>query len=238
MGTAARMMRLDALLSRFGYCTRSEARGWVKAGRVRIGGVPAKSPSDKAAPENVLIDGDPVEHPHGILVLMHKPAGCVCSHDSAEGPTIYDLLPTRWLARNPPVTTVGRLDKDVTGAILITDDGELVHRLTSPKHKVPKLYEVTVAADLPPGIADTFASGTLLLEGEDRPCLAARLEILAPRVVHLEITEGRYHQVKRMFASQGCPVTRLHRLRFGEFSADDLAPGEWRVVSSPPGGPG
>lgn len=232
------MLRLDAILSRFGYCTRSEAREWVKAGRIRIGGVPAKSPSEKAAPVNVLIDGEPVEHPHGILVLMHKPAGYVCSHDSAEGPVIYDLLPPRWLARNPPVTTVGRLDKDATGAILITDDGELVHRLTSPKHKVPKLYEVTVAADLPAGIADTFASGTLVLEGEEKPCLPARLEILGPRTARLEITEGRYHQVKRMFASQGCPVIQLHRLRFGEFSADDLAPGQWRAVSSPPCGPG
>ncbi len=223
-------LRLDALLSRYGYCTRSEARAWIKAGRVRIGAAVAKSHSDKALPANVLIDGQPVEHPHGILALLHKPAGCVCSHDSAEGPTVFDLLPPRWLARNPPVTTIGRLDKDATGALLITDDGELVHRLTSPKHKVPKLYEVTVAADLPPGIADTFAAGTLVLEGEDKPCLPARLELLGPREARLEITEGRYHQVKRMFASQGCPVTRLHRTRFGEHTADDLAPGEWRML--------
>ncbi len=224
------LLRLDALLSRYGYCTRSEARAWIKAGRVRIGAAVAKSHSDKALPENVLIDGQPVEHPRGILALLHKPAGCVCSHDSAEGPTVFDLLPPRWLQRNPPVTTIGRLDKDATGALLITDDGELVHRLTSPRHKVPKLYEVTVAADLPPGIADTFAAGTLVLEGEDKPCLPARIEILGPREARLEITEGRYHQVKRMFASQGCPVTRLHRTRFGDHTADDLAPGEWRML--------
>ena len=225
------LLRLDALLSRFGYCSRSEARAWVKAGRVLVGGAPAKSPSDKAAPTNVLVDGEPVEHPHGILALLHKPAGCVCSHDTDEGPTIYDLLPPRWLARNPPVTSIGRLDKDATGVLLVTDDGALVHRWTSPKHKVAKLYEVTVAEDLPSGIAEIFAGGMLMLEGEAKPCLPARVEVIGPREARLEIIEGRYHQVKRMFASQGCPVVRLHRSRFGNFTADDLAPGEWRIIS-------
>jgi 16S rRNA pseudouridine516 synthase len=231
---AGQLLRLDALLSRFGYCTRSEARAWIKAGRVRVGATIAKSPSDKAAPENVLVDGEPVEHPHGILALLHKPAGCVCSHDPAEGPTIYDLLPPRWLARNPPVTTIGRLDKDATGALLVTDIGELVHRWTSPKRKVAKIYGVTVAENLPADIAEIFASGKLMLEGEDKPCLPARIEVLGPREARLEIIEGRYHQVKRMFASQGCPVVRLHRSRFGKFTVDDLAPGQWRIISTQP----
>ena len=226
------LLRLDALLSRFGYCSRSEARAWIKAGRVRVGAVVAKSPSDKAAPGNVLVDGEPVEYPHGILALLHKPAGCVCSHDTGEGPTIYDLLPPRWLARNPPVTSIGRLDKDATGVLLVTDDGGLVHRWTSPKHKVAKIYEVTVAEDLPDGLAEVFAGGTLMLDGEDRPCLPARVEVLGPREARLEIIEGRYHQVKRMFASQGCPVVRLHRSRFGEFTLDGLAPAEWWIISA------
>jgi 16S rRNA pseudouridine516 synthase len=226
------LLRLDALLSRFGYCSRSEARAWIKAGRVRVGAVVAKSPADKAAPGNVLVDGEPVEHPHGILALLHKPAGHVCSHDSGEGPTIYDLLPPRWLARNPPVTSIGRLDKDATGVLLVTDDGGLVHRWTSPKHKVAKIYEVTVAEDLPAGIAEVFAGGTLMLDGDDKPCLPARVEVLGPREARLEIVEGRYHQVKRMFASQGCPVVRLHRSRFGEFTLDGLAPSEWRIITA------
>ena len=226
------LLRLDALLSRFGYCSRSEARAWIKAGRVRVGAVVAKSPSDKAAPGNVLVDGEPVEYPHGILALLHKPAGCVCSHDTGEGPTIYDLLPPRWLARNPPVTSIGRLDKDATGVLLVTDDGGLVHRWTSPKHKVAKIYEVTVAEDLPDGLAEVFAGGTLMLDGEDRPCLPARVEVLGPREARLEIIEGRYHQVKRMFASQGCPVVRLHRSRFGEFTLDGLASSEWRIITA------
>jgi 16S rRNA pseudouridine516 synthase len=230
---ATRPQRLDALLSRYGYCSRSEARAWLKAGRVTVAGALARSPSEKAAPINVLIDGEPIEYPDGILALLHKPAGYVCSHDVKEGPAIYDLLPARWLCRNPPVTTIGRLDKDATGVLLITDDGELVHRWTSPKHKVPKLYEVTVAADLPAGIGEVFASGKLVLEGETTPCLPAKLEVIGPREAWLELTEGRYHQVKRMFASQGCPVIRLHRSRFGDYKLEWLGLGEWKILELP-----
>ncbi len=233
MPEATRPQRLDALLSRYGYCSRSEARGWLKAGRVTVAGKPARSPNDKAAPIAVLVDGAPIEHPDGILALLHKPGGYVCSHDAGEGPTIYDLLPPQWLKRNPTVTTIGRLDKDTTGVLLITDLGDIVHRWTSPKHKVPKLYEVTVAEDLPTGLADVFATGTLMLEGDKDPCLPAKLEIVSPREARIELTEGRYHQVKRMFASQGCPVTRLHRSHFGEYTVDGLAPGEWRTLDLP-----
>lgn len=233
MPEATRPQRLDALLSRYGYCSRSEARGWLKAGRVTVSGKPARSPNDKAAPVSVLVDGVPIEHPDGILALLHKPTGYVCSHDAGEGPTIYDLLPPQWLRRNPAVTTIGRLDKDTTGVLLVTDIGEIVHRWTSPKHKVPKLYEVTVAEDLPAGLGALFAAGTLMLEGEKDPCLPAKLEVVGAREARIELTEGRYHQVKRMFASQGCPVTRLHRSHFGEYTVEGLAPGEWRVVDLP-----
>ena len=226
------VVRIDALLSRYGYCSRSEARVWVKAGRVTVGGTPVRNTAEKANPSNVRIDGELVEFPEGILALLHKPAGYICSHDAAEGPSVYDLLPERWLQRNPAVTTIGRLDKDTTGALLITDDGERVHRWTSPRHKMPKVYDVTVDADIPAGLPELFASGALLLEGEQKPCLPAKLEIRGPREARLEIVEGRYHQVKRMFASQGCNVTKLHRSAFGDFRVDDLAPGSWRIVSS------
>ena len=226
-------VRLDALLSRYGYCSRSEARAWLKDGRVTLGGRALSSPSEKASPAAVLVDGEPVEFPYGLLVLLHKPADHVCSHDPGEGPSIYDLLPPRWLERNPVATTIGRLDKDATGVLLVTDDGDLVHRWTSPKHKMSKLYEVTVDADLPPGLPALFASGTLMLDDEDKPCLPSRVEILGPREARLELTEGRYHQVKRMFSSQGCTVTRLHRSRFGEITLDGLAPGEWRALRMP-----
>jgi len=225
--------RLDQILANYGYCSRSEAKVWVRKGRVTVGGLVAKGAEKKASPDTVLVDGQPVECPEGILVLMHKPAGYVCSHDTGEGPTIYDLLPAQWLRRNPAVTTVGRLDKDTTGVLLITDSGDLVHRWTSPKHKVTKVYEVTVNADIPANAVPLFAAGTLQLEGEDKPCAPARLEILSPREARLELTEGRYHQVKRMFSSQGCEVTRLHRCRFGEFEVGELQPGQWKLLALP-----
>jgi 16S rRNA pseudouridine516 synthase len=222
--------RLDQILANYGYCSRSEAKVWIRHGRVTVNGAPVTAAEKKHPPDAVRVDGEPIECPEGILALLHKPAGYVCSHDAGEGPTIYDLLPPRWLKRNPPVTTVGRLDKDTTGVLLVTDSGALVQQWTSPRHKVAKVYEVTVSADLPAGLVERFAAGTLLLEGEDKPCLPARLEILSAREARLELMEGRYHQVKRMFASQGLEVVRLHRSRFGEFELGGLAEGQWRVV--------
>jgi 16S rRNA pseudouridine516 synthase len=225
--------RLDQLLSRYGYCSRSEARAWLRAGRVTVRGVAARETDDKALAADLLIDGQPIEAPGGLLALFHKPTGCICSHDERDGATIYSLLPARWTQRNPPVTSVGRLDRDTTGVLLLTDDGALVQRWTSPRHKVPKVYEATVDANLRPEWVALFASGELILDDEDKPCLPAKLEILSPREARLELVEGRYHQVKRMFASQGCSVTRLHRSHFGDFDVSSLAPGQWRLLEFP-----
>lgn len=224
------LRRLDQLLSACGYCSRSEARLWVRGGRVLVAGQRAEAVDQKARGTDVVVDGEPLDSPEGILVLLHKPAGYVCSHDAKEGPRVFDLLPKRWLERNPPVATVGRLDKDATGALVVTDQGELVHRWTSPKHHVTKLYEVTVARDLDASLIKLFAAGTLLLDDEHKPCLPAKLEIVNPREARLELTEGKYHQVKRMFASQGWTVTRLHRSRFGDFELGDLPVGQWRKL--------
>lgn len=190
-----------------------------------------RDPTTRVEATQVRVDGQPVEFAAGLLVMFHKPAGYTCSHDGREGPTIYELLPARWLARHPAVTSIGRLDKDATGLLLLTDQGDLVHRFTSPRHKVPKRYEVEVEADLSPAMVDLFASGTLLLEGEKEPCRPARLELFGARSAVLELVEGRYHQVKRMLASQGCPVIRLHRVRFGACDLGDLAPGQWRSIT-------
>lgn len=227
------LRRLDQLLSACGYCSRSEARLWVRGGRILVGGQPAKAFDQKVRAADVLISGEPVDSPEGILVLLHKPAGYVCSHDTKEGPRAFDLVPPRWLKRNPPVATVGRLDKDATGALVITDRGDLVHRWTSPKHHVPKLYEVTVDRDLDPKLISVFDSGEMRLDDEPKPCLPAKLELVSAREARLELTEGKYHQVKRMFASQGWTVTRLHRSRFGQFELGDLPVGQWRRLELP-----
>ncbi|MFM2176629.1 MAG: hypothetical protein RL015_727 [Verrucomicrobiota bacterium] len=224
------MRRLDQLLSSLGYCSRREAEKVVKEGRVCIAGVPATRADQRANPREVTLDGEPLEAPEGLLALLHKPTGFVCTHADGEGPTIYELLPAQWLSRNPPVTSVGRLDKDTSGVLLITDIGPLVQRYTSPRAEVDKVYEVTVDRDLDPRLIETFASGTVMLRGENKPCLPAKLEIKGTRTASLTISEGRYHQVRRMFASQGWHVEALHRSRFGEHQLGDLAAGEWRLI--------
>ena len=226
------MPRLDQLLSSLGYCSRREARDWIEDGRVEVAGAIADDAGKKVSPADVRVDGEPLDHPDGLLLLLHKPLGRVCSHELREGPSVYDLLPERWRRRNPGVTSIGRLDKDTSGLLLLTDQTALVHRLTSPKHKVPKVYRATVDRDLSPELVPLFASGTLRLEDEDedQPCAPAELKLLSPREAELTLTEGRYHQVRRMFAATGSTVLTLHRARFGDLELGDLPPGQWREL--------
>ena len=224
------MRRLDQLLSNLGYCSRREARAWIDDGRVTVRGEIADDVGQRADAAEVLVDREPLDHPDGVLVLLHKPLGLVCSHDEREGPSVYSLLPERWRRRNPVVTSIGRLDKETSGALLLTDQSPLVHRLTSPKHKVPKLYRATVDQDLSPELVPLFASGTLKLVGETEPCAPAELRIIAPREAELVLIEGRYHQVRRMFSACGANVVALHRAKFGELELGDLAPGKWREL--------
>lgn len=226
------MRRLDQLLANLGYCSRSEARDWIDSGAVTVRGEPADGPAQKAYAAEVLVKGEPLDHPDGLLLLLHKPLGLVCSHELREGPNVYSLLPPRWQRRNPVITSIGRLDKDTSGLILLTDQSALVHRLTSPKHKVPKIYRATLAADVSPAraseITALFAAGTLVLPEETTPCAPAALALISPREAELTLTEGRYHQVRRMFASVGFEVVALHRTRFGPLDLGDLKPGAWR----------
>lgn len=225
------MRRLDQLLASLGYCSRRDARDWIAEGRVTVRGETAEDVSQKATPAEVRVDGEPLDHPDGLLLALHKPLGLVCSHDEREGPNIYSLLPERWRRRNPVITSIGRLDKETSGLLLLTDQSPLVHRLTSPKHKVPKVYRATVDRDLSPDLVPMFASGTLLLTGEKDPCAPAALRILAPREAELTLIEGRYHQVRRMFSVMGFTVLALHREKFGDLTlGDDLPAGQWREL--------
>lgn len=224
------MRRLDQLLANLGYCSRREARAWIQEGRVAVRGKIADDFGAKADPADVRVDGEPLDHPAGLLLMMHKPVGLVCSHDEREGPNVYSLLPPRWRARNPQVTSIGRLDKETSGLLLLTDQSELVHRLTSPKHKVPKVYRAVVDAELSPDLIALFASGTLLLEGEKEPCAPAVLKLITAREAAITLTEGRYHQVRRMFSAQGATVLTLHREKFGPLELGDLPAGQWREL--------
>jgi 16S rRNA pseudouridine516 synthase len=224
------MRRLDQLLANLGYCSRREARAFLKNHAVTHRGAPVADPALKVRADNVLVDGEPLDHPDGLLLLLNKPAGLVCSHDPREGPNVYSLLPARWRARNPQITSIGRLDKDTGGLLLLTDQTALVHRLTSPRHKVPKTYRVTTAKPIPPALPALFASGTLVLQGETAPCAPAELRIHDSTTADIVLTEGRYHQVRRMFASQGCAVVTLHRTHFGPLDLAGVEPARWREL--------
>ena len=227
------MRRLDQILSSFGYCTRRESERFIDEGRVKIAGELAERGDQRVDPALVTVEDEPLEGLEGLLVMLHKPVGYACTHSEREKPTIYELLPERWLKRNPAVTSIGRLDKDTSGLILITDQGSLVQRYTSPKSEIDKVYVAEVDRDLDTGLIEVFARGDLMLHDEEKPCLPARLEMVSPRTARLTIMEGRYHQVRRMFASQGWHVETLHRERFGPHELGDLKSGEWRMLDLP-----
>ena len=222
--------RLDQLLTSLGYASRSESKKLIASGLVTVEGKQITRSDFKAFHHEVLFDGEPLDLLQGMVILMNKPIGLVCSHDDGEGQLVYALLPDRWRKRDPKISTIGRLDKETSGLLLLTDDGQLLHRLTSPKSHVPKLYEVTLDRPLNGNEATVFASGTLMLNGEKTPCLPAKLTLIDDTHATLEITEGRYHQVRRMFAAVGNHVTALHRSRIGNLTLGDLKPGEYRLI--------
>lgn len=220
--------RIDAHLSSLGYCTRGEAKKFLRIFEVLVKDKRIFDPSLKAYHDDIKIDKEPIDA-ETITILLNKPSGFICSHNDA-GSLIYSLIPQRWNRRNPKISTVGRLDVDTTGAIILTDDGDLNHRLTSPKSDVIKVYEATLAEPLKGDEAQIFASGELMLNGEKKPLLPAKLEIITPTQIRLEIVEGKYHQVKRMFAAVGNRVVKLHRLNFAGFDVEDLKEGEYKFI--------
>lgn len=225
------VIRVDALLSRYGYCSRREARRWTEQGRVVYAGAAVKKADAKVDPHAVLVDGEPVAFPDGLYVAVNKPLGYTCSHDEA-GDLVYDLLPPQWLNRANGINTVGRLDKNTSGLLLVTDDGAFLHALTAPGKHVPKVYEFETEAPVPEEAVELFAAGTLVLNGEKTPCKPAELRLSSPCTGELTLHEGRYHQVRRMLAAVGAPVVRLHRSAIGPLKLEDLhlQAGEWTAI--------
>jgi 16S rRNA pseudouridine516 synthase len=180
----------------------------------------------------MTVAGQPLDPPAPLTILMHKPLGVVCSHREA-GRSVYELLPARWRARIPALSTIGRLDKETSGLLLITDDGPFLHRVISPKSHIAKRYLAKLDRPLEGHEAEAFAAGTLMLEGEKDPLAPAVLEPTGARTASLTITEGRYHQVRRMFAAVGNHVTALHRDRIGGLVLPaEMEPGAWRVLAA------
>ncbi len=225
--------RVDKLLSSMGYGSRAEIARLGKVGGIVLDGVDLtdvsrRIPVTPDLAERMVIDGRPVDPPPGLVLILNKPLGMTCSHKE-DGALVYDVLPDRWRRRDPSISTIGRLDKQTSGLLLLTDDGDLLHRVISPKRHVAKVYHATLARPLVGTEGALFASGTLVLEGEDKPLAPAVLEPITATEARLTVTEGRYHQVRRMFAAVGNHVEALHRERLGGLALPaDLEPGAWR----------
>ena len=224
-------MKLLMHIANLGYGSRRQVEWLFREGRVTDAAGEALYADDRVAHDAVRIDGEPLDPAPGMALMMHKPVGCTCSTKDV-GRLVYDLLPPRFRARSPVVSPVGRLDRDTSGLLLLTDDGALLHRIISPKSKLPKVYEATLAEDLRGDEAELFASGALMLESEKTPLLPAQLEIVSPRQARLTLHEGRYHQVRRMFAAVGNHVEVLHRSRVGGLALDGLEEGRWRLLDA------
>ena len=222
-------MKLLKHLANLGYGSRKEVAMMLRNGWVTDAAGNTLDDGSACAHEDVRVDDEPLDPAPGMLLMLHKPVGYTCSTKDV-GRLVYDLLPPRFRLRNPVLSSVGRLDRDTSGLLLMTDDGALLHRITSPKSKLPKVYVATLAADLRGDEAAVFASGTLMLEGEKEALAPATLEALSPREARVTTIEGRYHQVRRMFAALGNHVETLRRERVGGLGLDGLAPGEWRLL--------
>lgn len=230
------MARLDRLLANLGYGSRREVTDLVGRRQVVLDGAVVKDagariPVAADLPARLTVSGQPLDPPAPLTLVMHKPLDVVCSHREA-GHSVYELLPHRWRARIPALSTIGRLDKDTSGLLLITDDGPFLHRVISPKSHVAKRYVATLDRPLTGDEAEVFAAGTLMLEGEKDALAPAVLEPLSATRARLTITEGRYHQVRRMFAAVGNHVIALHRDRIGGLDLPgDLQAGAWRTLT-------
>ena len=222
-------MKLVKLIGNLGYGSRKQVALMFREGRITDAEGEVLYADDKVGHEAIRIDDEPLDPPAGLVLMLHKPVGYTCSTKD-PGRVIYDLLPPRFRLRSPLVSPVGRLDRDTSGLLLMTDDGQLLHRISSPKSGLAKVYEATLAQDLRGDEAAVFASGTLLLESENTPLAPAALAVDGPRRAALTLTEGRYHQVRRMFAAVGNHVQTLHRSRVGGLGLDDMPEGEWRLL--------
>lgn len=222
-------MKLVKLIANLGYGSRKDVTWMFREGRITDAAGEVLYADDRVSHDDIRVDGEALDPPQGLLIALHKPVGYTCSTKD-PGRVIYDLLPPRFRLRDPALSPVGRLDRDTSGLLLMTDDGGLLHRIISPKSNLPKVYEATLAQDLRGDEADVFASGTLMLESEKTPLAPATMHTLSARHVRLVLTEGRYHQVRRMFAAVGNHVETLKRIAIGGLDLANAEPGEWRML--------
>jgi 16S rRNA pseudouridine516 synthase len=233
--TKTAAVRLDRLLANLGYGVRRGVHILARQGRIKLDGEALRDAEQRVPvtaefAARLTIDDEPVDPLPGMVVMLNKPVGVTCSHKDV-GPLVYKLLPERWQRRDPAISAIGRLDKDTSGLLLLTDDGTFLHQVISPRRHIPKRYLVTLDRPLDGGEAEIFASGTLMLESETKPLLPATLEVMSPREAAVTLMEGRYHQVRRMFAAVNNHVMALHRVSIGGLVLpEDLAAGAFIVL--------
>lgn len=226
-------VRLSQVLFSQGFGARRECEGLILAGHVTLAGAVCTDPFLDVDPEGLVfgVRGEPWPYHAKALVLLHKPAGYECSQKPKHHPSVMNLLPLPLRVRG--LQPVGRLDEDTTGLLLLTDDGALIHRLTSPKKHVPKVYEIETADPVTEAQVGQLLRG-VVLHDDPQPVRAAACEATGERALRMTLLEGKYHQVKRMVAAAGNTVQRLHRSRYGVLElGPDLAPGRWRWLPGP-----
>lgn len=224
-------MRLEQVLFSQGFGTRHECRGLVALGHVEINGITHTDPDEDVPVEGLFFSVDGVKWPYfdKVVIALNKPAGFECSQKPIHHPSVMTLLPAPLRVRG--LQPVGRLDEDTTGLLILTDDGALQHRLIHPKRHVPKTYRVTAKHPMTQAMLSTLTQG-VMIEGEKTAVKAQAVEMVTDRVFNMTLTQGKYHQVKRMVAAVGNRVESLHRCQFGFYALpDDLASGQWRFIS-------
>ena len=224
-------MKLVKHLANLGYGSRKEMMALIRNGRITDAAGGALDFDTTIAHQDIRFDGKPLDPDASAVVMLNKPLGFTCSTKD-PGRIVYDILPMRFRFRKPPVSPIGRLDRDTTGLLLFTADGNFLHRVISPKSNVPKVYDVTLARPLTGEEAAIFKSGTMMLESETKPLLPAELTVTGERTARLTLHEGRYHQVRRMFAAIGNHVEALHRSAVGGLTLGNLPEGEWRELAA------
>lgn len=222
------MQRLDKVLSEAGVASRRELKGIIRAGRVTVNGQAARTPEQKvdAAADTILVDGQPITRPGVVVLMLHKPAGYVTSTEDPRDPTVMELIPEPY--RTMGLSPVGRLDKETEGLLLLTNDGALLHRLISPKHRVSKVYEAEHDGESTAADVEAFQQGIVLRDGDI--CMPAELTPLGPGKSRIVLHEGKYHQVRRMMASRGLYVRYLKRVAEGSLELGNLPKGGCRVL--------
>ncbi|ESQ80216.1 pseudouridine synthase [Asticcacaulis sp. YBE204] len=224
-------MRLIKLLSNLGYGSRKEVQKYIRMGIVTDADGTVLKDDAKTAHEDIRFNARKLDPAHGVVLMLNKPTGYVCSLKDT-GKLVYELLPSRFSERKPVLSTVGRLDADTSGLLLFTDDGDYLHKIISPKNHVAKIYEVTLARPLEGHEAAIFASGELMLESEKTPLKPAQMAQTGEKTARLTLYEGRYHQVRRMFAAVDNHVEALHRAQMGDLTLGGLEPGKWRLLTT------